>query len=44
MASFKALVGSLLEKNSFWVRTSMKVELMKEEKRKIGRRESNSCL
>jgi len=37
MDSFETLVGSLLEKEGFWVRTSVKVELTREEKRKIGR-------
>lgn len=37
MDSFETLVGSLLEKDGFWVRTSVKVELTAEEKRKIGR-------
>src|SRR3990167_7524540 len=37
MDSFETLVGSLLEKDGFWVRTSVKVELTPEEKRKIGR-------
>jgi hypothetical protein len=37
MDSFETLVGSLLEKDGYWVRTAMKVDLTKEEKRKIGR-------
>jgi len=37
MDSFETLVGSLLEKDGYWVRTSMKVDLTREEKRKIGR-------
>lgn len=37
MDSFESLVGSLLEKDGFWVRTSVKVELTAQEKRKIGR-------
>lgn len=37
MDSFETLVGSLLEKDGYWVRTSVKVELTAEEKRKIGR-------
>lgn len=37
MDSFETLVGSLLEKDGFWVRTSVKVELTPEEKRKIER-------
>lgn len=37
MDSFETLVGSLLEKDGFWVRTSIKVDLTAEEKRKIGR-------
>lgn len=40
MDSFETLVGSLLEKDGFWVRTSVKVELTAEEKRKIGRHSS----
>jgi hypothetical protein len=37
MDSFETLVGSLLEKDGFWVRTSVKVELALDEKKKIGR-------
>ena len=37
MDSFETLVGSLLEKDGYWLRTAMKVDLTKEEKRKIGR-------
>ena len=37
MDSFETLVGTLLEKDGFWVRTSVKVEITPEEKRKIGR-------
>jgi hypothetical protein len=37
MDSFEKLVGSLFEKDGYWVRTSVKVELTAKEKRKIGR-------
>ena len=37
MNSFEALVAMLLERDGFWVRNSVKVNLSKEEKRKIGR-------
>jgi hypothetical protein len=37
MESFETLVGSLLEKDGYWVRTSVKVELTREEKKIIGR-------
>jgi len=37
MDSFETLVGSLLEKDGYWVRTSVKVELTRAEKGKIGR-------
>ena len=37
MDSFETLVGSLLEKDGYWLRTAMKVDLTKEEKRNIGR-------
>lgn len=37
MDAFESLVVSLLERQGFWVRPSVRVELTKEEKRKIGR-------
>ena len=37
MDSFESLVGMLLERDGYWVRNSVKVNLTKEEKRKIGR-------
>jgi len=37
MDSFEALVGSLLEKDGYWVRANVKVELTPKEKRKIDR-------
>ena len=37
MNSFESLVGMLLEREGFWVRHSVKVNLTKEEKRNIGR-------
>ena len=37
MESFETLVGSLLEKDGYWVRTSVKVDLTKGEKKIIGR-------
>lgn len=37
MDSFEAVVKMLLEKEGFWVRSSFKVELTKEEKRAISR-------
>jgi len=37
MDSFETLVGSFLEKEGFWVRTNVKVDLKPNEKRKIGR-------
>jgi len=37
MDSFETLVGSLLEKDGYWVRTSVKVQLARKEKEKIGR-------
>lgn len=37
MDSFESLVAGLLEREGYWVRTGFKVELTKEEKRKIGR-------
>jgi hypothetical protein len=37
MDSFETVVATILERDGFWVRTSLKVELTKEEKREIGR-------
>jgi hypothetical protein len=37
MDAFESIVAALLERKGFWTRTSVKVELTKEEKRKIGR-------
>jgi len=37
MDSFETLVGSLFEKDGYWIRTSFKVGLTKDEKRRIGR-------
>ena len=37
MNSFESLVAMLLQREGYWVRTSFKVELTKEEKRVIGR-------
>src|SRR5712692_6669224 len=37
MDAFESLVTSLLERQGFWVRSSFKVELTKDEKRRIGR-------
>lgn len=37
MHAFEGLVASLLERSGYWVRSSVKVELTKEEKRSIGR-------
>lgn len=37
MDSFEKLVGSLFERDGYWIRTSFKVELTKDEKIKIGR-------
>lgn len=37
MDAFESVVATILERNGFWVRTSLKVELTKEEKREIGR-------
>ena len=37
MDSFETLVGFLLEKDGYWVRTSVKVGLTTREKKKIGR-------
>jgi hypothetical protein len=36
MDSFENVIASLLEKNGFWTRTSVKVELTDEEKKHIG--------
>ena len=40
MEAFEQVVASLLERDGFWVRSSVKVDLTKEEKRKIGRHSS----
>ena len=40
MDAFESLVTMLLEREGFWVRSSFKVELTKEEKRQIGRHSS----
>jgi hypothetical protein len=37
MGAFEELVAEILWMDGHWVRTSVKVELTKEEKRKIGR-------
>ena len=37
MDAFESLVTSLLERQGFWVRSSFKVELTKEEKKQVGR-------
>ncbi|MFN7843512.1 MAG: hypothetical protein ACK5YR_25645 [Pirellula sp.] len=37
MDSFESIVATILERDGFWVRTSMKVELTKAEKREIDR-------
>ena len=37
MDAFESLVTSLLERQGFWVRSSFKVELTKDEKKQIGR-------
>ncbi|HEY0100340.1 MAG TPA: hypothetical protein VGB76_15445 [Pyrinomonadaceae bacterium] len=37
MEAFETLVAALLERKGYWTRVSVKVELTKEEKRKIGR-------
>lgn len=37
MDAFESVVASILEQDGFWVRTSYKVNLTKEEKREIGR-------
>lgn len=40
MDAFEQVVASLLERDGFWVRSSVKVDLTKEEKRSIGRASS----
>lgn len=35
--AFEALVGMLLERQGYWIRSGVKVELSKEEKRQIGK-------
>ena len=40
MDSFESVIASLLERDGFWVRSSVKVELSKAEKRFIGRASS----
>ena len=37
MDAFETVVATILERDGFWVRTSLKVELTKEEKREINR-------
>ena len=37
MDAFEDLIATLLEKDGFWVQTTFKVELTKEEKKEIGR-------
>lgn len=37
MDAFEDLVGMLLERKGYWIRSGVKVELSKEEKRQIGR-------
>jgi hypothetical protein len=37
MDAFESVVAALLERKGYWTRTSVKVELTKEEKRQIGR-------
>ena len=37
MGAFEILMATLLERKGFWVRSNFKVELTKEEKRRIGR-------
>ncbi len=37
MNAFESLVAMLLERDGYWVKSSFKVELTKEEKRRIGR-------
>ena len=40
MDAFEFVVAAILERHGFWTRTSVMVELTKEEKRKIGRHSS----
>src|SRR5258708_14383939 len=40
MDSFESVIASLLERDGFWVRSSVKIELSKAEKRFIGRASS----
>ena len=40
MDAFESLIASLLEREGFWIRTSVKVELTKTEKKVIGRHSS----
>jgi hypothetical protein len=37
MQAYEELVASLLERKGFWVRQSFKIELTKDDKKKIGR-------
>ena len=37
MEAFEALIATLLERKGYWTRLSVKVDLTKEEKRKVGR-------
>lgn len=37
MDAFESVVAALLERKGYWTRTSVKVDLTKEEKRRIGR-------
>ena len=37
MDSFESIVRTIFESKGYWVKTSFKVDLTKEEKRKIGR-------
>ena len=37
MDAFESIIGTILEREGFWVRTNFKVELTKAEKRKIGK-------
>ncbi len=37
MDSFEQVIASILERRGFWTRTSVKVELEREEKHAIGR-------
>ena len=37
MDSFESIVRTIFESKGYWVKTSFKVKLTKEEKRKIGR-------